>query len=81
MNKIQNRTKRVRIIIKMKNRYNDSLNRYTIYQIVERFIEYWQRFDSPLTSQYVLRNRCNDHLNRHTVHQIVITLHRTLATL
>jgi hypothetical protein len=65
----------------MKNRYNNSLNHYTIYQIVERQIERWRRFDHSLTSQYVLRNHCNDYLNRHTVHQIVITLHRMLATL
>jgi hypothetical protein len=66
---------------KISNRYNDSLNRYTVHQSVERFMRRWQHFDYSLISQYVLRNRCNDYLNRYTIHQIVITLHRTLATL
>jgi hypothetical protein len=69
------------IIIIIRNRYDDSLNRYTVHQSVERFMRRWQCFDYPLTSQYVLRNRCNDYLNRCTVHQIIITLHKTLATL
>jgi hypothetical protein len=64
----------------LKNRYNDSLNCWTIHQIVERFAKRWQRFDYSLTSQYALRNRCNDSLNRYTVQHIVIMLHKTLAT-
>jgi hypothetical protein len=46
----------------LRNRYNDSLHRYTIHQIVERFTKRWQRSDHALISQHILRNRYNDSL-------------------
>jgi hypothetical protein len=62
-----------------RNRCNDSLNRYTIHQSIERFARRWQWFDYSLTSQCALRNRCNDSLNRYTVHHNVVTLYKMLA--
>jgi hypothetical protein len=48
----------------IRNRCNDSLNRYSIHQSVERFARRWERLDYSLTSQYALRNHCNVSLNR-----------------
>jgi hypothetical protein len=47
----------------LRNRYNDSLNRWMIHQIVERFTKRWQRSNYSLTSQYIPRNHRNDSLN------------------
>jgi hypothetical protein len=65
---------------KIRNRCNDSLNRYKVHQSVERITGRWQRFYYSLTSQYTLRNHCNDSLNRYNDSPKHRTIYRALAT-